>query len=199
MKVLVVHAHPDPESFGSAMRDAVVRGLRTAEHDVTVIDLEAEGYQPVLTAADYDGYDQNGDLAGHGHPDAIVAGHIDAVRTAEALVFTFPTFWSGLPAVLKGWIDRTMLPGVSFSVRPNGVIRAELGNVRRVVGVTTYGSPRGYRWLVGDGGRRTIRTIRWSCGLRCRMKWLSLDSLDGRPDSERRAFLAEVEAKMADL
>lgn len=199
MKVLVVHANPDPESFGSALRDAVVRGLKSADHNVTVIDLEAEDYQPVLTRADYDRYDRDGDPSGQGHPDPTVARHIDAVRAAEVLIFTFPTFWSGLPAVLKGWIDRTMLPGVSFSVRANGTIRGELGNVRRVVGVTTYGSPRGYRWLVGDGGRRTIRTIRWSCGLRCRMKWLSLDSLDGRPDSERRAFLTEVEAKMASL
>ena len=78
-------------------------------------------------------------------------------------------------------------------------MRGELGNVRNVVGVTTYGSPRGYRWIVGDGGRRTIRTIRWTCGWRCRMHWLSLDALDGRPDSERRAFLADVEQKLASL
>ena len=141
MKVLVVHANPDPESFGSALRDAVVRGLKSADHNVTVIDLEAEDYQPVLTRADYDRYDRDGDPSGQGHPDPTVARHIDAVRAAEVLIFTFPTFWSGLPAVLKGWIDRTMLPGVSFSVRANGTIRGELGNVRRVVGVTTYGSP----------------------------------------------------------
>lgn len=199
MKVLVVHAHPDPESFGAALRDAVIRGLRAADHDVTVIDLEAEDYQPCLTTADYEGYGRNGDPGGSGHPDATVARHIDAVRATDALVFTFPTFWSGLPAVLKGWIDRTLLPGVSFSVRDDGSVRGELGNVRNVVGVTTYGSPRGYRWIVGDGGRRTIRTIRWSCGWRCRMRWLSLDALDGRADSERRAFLADVEQKMTSL
>lgn len=195
MKVLVVHAHPDPDSFGAAVRDAVLKGLSSAGHDVTLLDLEAENYQPCLTAGDYEHYDTNGS----GHRDPIVALHITALQNAEALIFTFPTFWSGLPAVLKGWIDRTMLPGVGFSVRPSGRLRGELRQVRHIIGVTTYGSPRAYRWFVGDGGRRTIRTVRANCGLRCRMRWLSLDTLDGRPDSDRLAFLRDVEQKMAEL
>ena len=195
MKVLVVHAHPDPDSFGAAVRDAVLRGLATADHEVTLIDLEAEDYQPCLTTVDYDRYDSSGS----DHHDPVVASHIASLTQAEALVFTFPTFWSGLPAVLKGWIDRTMLPGVGFSVTPKGRLRGELRQVRHVIGVTTYGSPRGYRWIVGDGGRRTMRAIRANCGLRCRMRWLSLDTLDGRPDSDRREFLEQVEQKMAAL
>lgn len=193
MKVLVVHAHPDPDSFGAAVRDAVLRGLDG--HEVTLLDLEAEDYQPCLTAADYEHYDTNG----ADHPDPVVAAHIAALQEAEAVVFTFPTFWSGLPAILKGWIDRTLLPGVGFSVRPSGRLRGELRQVRHVIGVTTYGSPRPYRWFVGDGGRRTIRTVRSNCGLRCRMRWLSLDTLDGRPESDRKDFLDLVEQKMAGL
>ncbi len=198
MRVLVVHAHPDPDSFGAAIRDAVVRGLDRADHEVTLLGLEADDYQPCLTLEDYDGYDLNGQ-SGTPHPDPVVASHIDALRSADALIFTFPTFWSGLPAVLKGWIDRTILPGVGFTVTPRGRLRGELRHLRHVVGVTTYGSPRTYRWFVGDGGRRTIRSLRSNCGLRCRMRWLSLDSLDGRPDSDRRDFLAEVEQTMAEL
>lgn len=193
MKVLVVHAHPDPDSFGAAIRDAVLRGL--AGHEVTLLDLEAEDYQPCLTTTDYDRYD----ISASAHHDTVVAGHIAALSEAEALVFTFPTFWSGLPAVLKGWIDRTMLPGASFSVTAKGRLRGELRQVRHVIGVTTYGSPRSYRWIVGDGGRRTLRTVRANCGLRCRMHWLSLDTLDGRPDKDRREFLDYVEQRMAGL
>lgn len=193
MKVLVVHAHPDPDSFGAAVRDAVLRGLDG--HDVTLLDLEADGYQPCLTPTDYEHYD----TSAAAHHDPTVATHIAALQETEAIIFTFPTFWSGLPAVLKGWLDRTMLPGVAFSVSSNGRLRGELRNVRHVVGVTTYGSPRSYRWVVGDGGRRTIRGVRANCGLRCRMRWLSLDTLDGRPDADRREFLEQVESKIASL
>jgi len=199
VNVLVVYAHPDPESFGADLRDAAVRGLRTGGHEVTVLDLEAERYEPCLTLADYEAYDKIGQLDGDGHHDPVVQRHIAAVRAADVLTFIYPTFWSGLPAMLKGWIDRTMLPGVSFSVKPGGGVRGELGHVQRVIGVTTYGSPRSYRWIVGDGGRRTLRLLRRSAKLRCRFQWLALDTLDGRSNDERRAFLAHVESTLAEL
>lgn len=195
MNVLVVHAHPDPESFGAALRDAAVRGLTRAGHDVTIIDLEAQDYDPCLSRSEYEHYD----TIGRNHPDQVVADHIAALQRAETLVFTFPTFWSGVPAVLKGWIDRTLLPDVGFSVRLSGRLRGELRQIRHVVGITTYGSPRSYRWVVGDAGRRTIRSIRANCGLRCRMRWLSLDTLDGRPPDDRSEFLNRVEQRMAAL
>ena len=199
MNVLVVYAHPDPNSFGAALRDAAVRGLRAGGHDVTVLDLEAENYEPCLTKADYEAYDEAGMPTGDGHHDPVVQRHIDAVRAADVLAFIYPTFWSGLPAMLKGWIDRTMLPGVSFSVKPDGGVRGELGHVGRVIGITTYGSPRAYRWIVGDGGRRMLRQLRRSAGLRCRFQWLALDTLDGRSEAERRSFLADVESTLAEL
>lgn len=199
MKVLVVHAHPDPESFGAAIRDAVLNGLDTAGHEVTLLDLEAEGYQPCLTPADYDAYGHIGQLDSPDHHDPVVRRHLAAARSADALIFTYPTFWSGLPAMLKGWIDRTMLPGASFSPRPGGGIRPELSHVRLVVGISTYGSPRSYRWIVGDGGKRTLRMLRRSAGRHCRFRWLALDRLDGRTNDERAAFLVEVETEMAGL
>ncbi len=199
MNVLVVHAHPDPESYGAALRDAAVRGLEAAGHDLTLIDLQADDYEPCLTRADYEAYEEVGRPDGPGHHDPMVQQHIDAVRRADALVFVYPTFWSGLPAVLKGWIDRTILPGVGFSVKTNGSIRGELRHVRHVIGITTYGSPRPYRLIVGDAGRRSLRLLRRSAGLRCRFRWLSLDTLDGRSDDDRSAFIGRVESELAQL
>ncbi len=187
MNVLVVHSHPDPESFGAAVRDAALRGLEQGGHDVTLLDLEAEGYDPCLTEADLLGI----------QPD--VRRHLDVVAAADVLIFTYPTFWSGLPAMLKGWIDRTMPPDAEFAESVDDRPRGDLGHIRQIVGVTTYGSPRSYRWVVGDGGRRTLRQLRWSAGVRCRLRWLALDRLDGRTHDERSAFLDEVEQSMAAL
>ena len=197
VQVLVVHAHPDPESFGAAVRDAALVGLRRGGHEVTVIDLAAENYEPCLTLAELDRYDTQ--PGGPGSHDPVVADHLTALRAAEVLVFTYPTFWTGLPAVLKGWIDRTLLPGAAFTVRPNGRVQGELRHVRSVIGITTYGSPRSYRLAVGDGGKRTLRSVRRLCGARCRLRWLALDAMDTRSDAERTAFLADVDAQMAAL
>jgi len=73
-------------------------------------------------------------------------------------------------------------------------------HIRRIVGVTTYGSPRLYVEAVGDGGRRTIgRALRLVCGRRTRSTWLALHRMDDRTDAQRRAFVATVEAKVARL
>lgn len=186
MKVLVVHAHPDPESYGAAIRDAALAGLEAGRHDVCLIDLGAEDYQPCLTAAEHDGYPLIGRSGGIHHPDPVVRSHIAAVREAEALVFVYPTFWSGLPAILDGWIERSLLPGV-------------VDHLGLVMGISTYGSPRSYRLVVGDGGKRILRMIRRTAGRRCRFRWLALDTLDGRADHERAAFLRDVETEMAAL
>jgi hypothetical protein len=73
----------------------------------------------------------------------------------RALVFVYPTWWSGLPAILKGWLERVLVPGVGFVLdeRTNKV-RPGLGQVRHLVGISTYGSPRSYvrsSTTTGDG------------------------------------------------
>jgi putative NADPH-quinone reductase len=133
--------------------------------------------------------------------DPLVAEHAALVQRAEALVFVYPTWWSGLPAVLKGWLERVMVPGVGFVLdeRTNKV-RPGLGQMRRLVGISTYGSPRAYVHAINDNGRRIItRALRMSCGLRVRTKWLGLYAIDTSSPAERQAFLARVEQELAGL
>lgn len=192
MRAVLVHCHPVEGSFSSALRDAAERGLRAAGHDVTVLDLSAESFRCVMTRAEWEAYMTGGDET----PGDIVR-HVEAVRAAEILVFTYPTWWSGLPAQLKGWLERVMLPGVAFTME-NGRIRPALGHVRRIIVISTYGSPWLYVKAVNDNGRRTLtRALRAATGWRARSVHLGLYSMDTSTDEQRRRFISKVERAVA--
>ena len=195
MRTLVVIAHPSTDSFCHALTDRAVAGLRAAGHDVTVLDLYAEGFRVAMSADERTAYHGDEPIL-----DPVVGLHADAVLAAEALVFVYPTWWSGLPAILKGWLDRVLVPGVGFRFDEKGKVRPGLGQVRHLVGISTYGSPRWYVRLVNDNGRRTItRALRLSCGFRVRSHWHGLYAIDTSTAAERAEFAARVESRMADL
>ena len=191
MNCLIIHAHPDPDSFSAALRHRAEESLKGAGHQVEVIDLYGIGYRPAMSEQEHIDYYRNG-LA---HPDPLVAKHIEQLLAAEMLVFIYPTWWSGLPAIMKGWLDRTFLPDVAFTLDTS--VQANLTNVRRLVGITTCGSKRTDVALLGDAGRRTItRTVRLVCRKRCRTTWLGLHQLDTSTADDRTAFLDRIDAKL---
>ena len=123
--------------------------------------------------------------------------HAELLRQADALIFVYPTWWSGLPAQLKGWLDRVFVLGVAFRFNKNGKIRPNLQNVRHIIGISTYGSPWRYVKLVNDNGRRTLtRAIRFSTGLRTRTMWFGLYALDTCSAVERRKFINDTTEKI---
>lgn len=192
MRAVLVHCHPVEGSFSSALRDAARRGLQAAGHDVTVLDLSAESFRCVMTHSEWEAY-----MAGRDGTPGDIVRHVDAIRTAEMLVFTYPTWWSGLPAQLKGWLERVMLPGVAFTME-NDRIRPALGHVRRIIVISTYGSPWLYVKAVNDNGRRTLtRALRAATGWRARCRHLGLYSMDTSTDDQRRRFIARVERAVA--
>ncbi|MGH1571812.1 NAD(P)H-dependent oxidoreductase [Methylobacterium sp. P31] len=192
MRILLIYCHPLAESYAAALRDAAVQGLRSAGHEVEVRDLYAEGFNPVLSAHERRGYYEQGTDAGAS------AHHITALRDAEALVFVYPTWWFGMPAMLKGWIDRIWLPGVAFRLGGPGVLQPLLTNIRRITVVTTYGSPRWLLWLVGWPDWRLFRCgIRTLCAPRCRLEWLALTNMDACTQDARQRFIASVRRRLA--
>jgi NAD(P)H dehydrogenase (quinone) len=126
VRVHLVHAHPEAGSFVAAMRDVVVRELRAQGAEVTVADLHAMAFNPVLSAADF-GSRRNPDRLTyaleqrHGHEAGTLAPDIRAevgnVLAADVLAFTFPVFWFSVPAILKGWIERVFLSGPFYGGR----------------------------------------------------------------------------------
>lgn len=191
MNVLVVHCHPDPESFGAACRDAVLDGLARGGHEVRLLDLYAMDFRPELSAEEWRRH-------GEGWREDDVAPHVEAIRWASALVVVYPTWWGMQPAMLRGWFDRVLAPGVAFDFSPRGRLRGRLRNIRRVVIVTTGGSPWSINAVQGQAGYRVVgRVLRPHFHPFCRIRRLALYGLDHIGDVERRAFLDEVEDKLA--
>ncbi|MDW3213705.1 MAG: NAD(P)H-dependent oxidoreductase [Ilumatobacteraceae bacterium] len=194
MKALVVIAHPCDDSFSHAAAERAVTGLTAAGHQVDTIDLYAEGYRTAMS------YEER--VAYHGDDpvlDPQVARHIELLQGSQILVFVYPTWWSGLPAILKGWLERTMVPGVGFRFdEKSGKVKPGLTHVKRIVGISTYGSPRVAVRLVNDNGRRTLtRTVRLSSGIRTRTEWFGLYGMDTASAGDRTAFLARIEQRLA--
>lgn len=201
MDVLVVCAHPDADSFNRAITDAVERGLARAGHRTTTLDLYALGFQAAMSPDEHRAYQAW--APGSDDPpilDPMVAEHAELVRRASTLVFVYPTWWSQPPAVLKGWLERVLVPGVAFTFDAGGKVRPGMQHIKRIIGISTYGAPWTYVKLLHDGGRRMItRALRLNCGLRTPTTWLGLYSVDTAGSEERDAFLDRVEHRMAHL
>lgn len=195
MNVLVVCAHPVGDSLTQAAAEAAVRGWTRGGHHVAELDLYDIGFRPAMSLEERRAYHSDRPLI-----DAQAAEHAALVQAADTLVFVYPTWWGGLPAILKGWLERVLVPGVAFVFDDAGKVRPGLQHVRRIVGISTYGSPWTVVKMLQDGGRRTLlRALRMSCGLRTRTTWLGLYSVDTSGDSDRAAFLDRVEHTMVRL
>jgi NAD(P)H dehydrogenase (quinone) len=194
MRVLVIYAHPSADSFAAALHQAVVAGLRHGGHEVDDCDLYAEGFDPVLSAAERLAYNTaDPDLTG-------VAEHVVRLRAAEALVLCFPTWWYGMPAILKGYFDRVWAQSVAFRLpEGGGAILPALTNIRKFWVVTTYGSPW---WLIRLVLRDPVRAVLLGglarlCGSGVATRFLALYNIDAASRARTAAFLAKVERAFA--
>lgn len=124
MNVLIVHAHPEPTSFTAALKDTAVRTLEAAGHHVEVSDLYKENFNPVggrhdfSTVADSSRFHyQNEQLYASEH-DGFAEDLVreqERVLKADLMIFVFPLWWGGVPAILKGWFDRVLAYGVAYA------------------------------------------------------------------------------------
>jgi putative NADPH-quinone reductase len=186
MRVLLVHAHPRADSLSAALAQAASDTLRAAGHEVELRDLHAEGFDPVMGAEERGRYhDVPANQLG-------IESHVESLRRAEALLLVYPTWWYGMPAMLKGWFDRVWSPGIAFHLG-DGAIEPALTNIRRIGVVTTYGSPGWLLWYIGRIDRKLIgRGLRRLCARDCRVEWLSLTRMDARTRAECEAFVERV-------
>ena len=193
-KVLVIHCHPLPDGFIPAALARVQVGLTESGANVRLHDLYAEGFAPDLSAEEH---------RTHVEPGVTddLRQHADDLRWCDTLVVVYPTWWSGQPAMLKGWIDRVWASGVAWTLPEDADrLRPALHNVRRIIAVTSHGSPKHINMLQGEGGKRTLfRSLRTMCHPLARTNWLAYYGIDADNVARQDAFLDALPRKIARL
>ncbi len=188
-RAFVLAAHPMPDSFNQALHAKTVETLTARGWDVDDCDLYAEGFNPVLSEAERRNY--------HEEPSNIepVKDYVARLRAADALVMVFPVWNFGYPAMLKGFLDRVFLPGVSFRLE-DGKVKPNLTKIRRLAAVTTYGGTRMRALLVGDPPRKCVTRAVWHVCRPRSMEYLALYDMNRATEAHRTRFLTHVGTKL---
>jgi NAD(P)H dehydrogenase (quinone) len=182
---LIVYVHPNPASFNHAIMDAYATELRVYGHEVRIRDLYALGFNPVITLSDYDMIDR-------GERPEDIRQEQDHIQWADIVSFISPIFWAGMPAMLKGYVDKVFSLGFAYSFQgdsPKGLLRGK----KAVILNSTGGSLMYHR---KSGMLDSIRTtIDGGIFRFCGIEVLEHRFLMGVPiatPAERERMLAEV-------
>ena len=193
MQMLVIFAHPLEDSYAAALRNAVVETLSAAGHRVDLCDLYKEHFDPVMSWHERGVYkDTVNNLAG-------VREHVERLRQAEGIIFVFPSWWYGMPAILKGYLDRVWLPGVAFEFGAQA-IRPLLTSMRVFGVVTTTGAPAWFtRIYMGNPSRKVLMRglARLMTARSAERFWLALYGMENTTTATRAAFIERVRARIA--
>ena len=193
MRVLLIKCHPSAASYSAAIAERCETTLREAGHDLRVTDLYAIQFNPVMSETEWHGYH---DAEINQTP---VASHLDDLIWAQALVFVYPTWWFGLPAMLKGYLDRVWIPHVTFEIPSQTQnMRPRMQHIRKIGVVTTCGASWLVSKMMGEPGRKTIlRGIRALCAPRCATLFLAHYKMDTSTQRTRTQFLTEIENRLS--
>lgn len=138
---LIVYCNPNPKSLSSAYRDALVELTEMSANPVNVRDLYNIGFSPVLEMRDFD-------AVKHGQIPAEVKVEQDYVMWANLITFVYPVWWAGMPALMKGYIDRVFTKGFAYTMDDEGHLKGLLGD-KKVVILNNMGFPYAYYEKMG--------------------------------------------------
>lgn len=174
----------------------VLERLSRANAEIRLHDLYAQGFNPVMSAQEHTKYET--------HPEnrALVQKECNDLIWADTLIFIYPTWWYGLPAMIKGWLDRAMVPEVAFLMPKgeNDTIRSGLTHITRLGVFTTCGASRWLTFFVGAPGKRTLmRGLGILLAPRARKVFAAHYLMDSSTRKSRTAHLERVARKVDKL
>ena len=190
MRFLVLFCHPSQKSFSAALYNSTCTSLQKAGHEIRKINLYKEHFDPKLSLDEWNSYlDET-------HKNIKnLKQHVENLLWAEGLIFIFPTWMYGPPALLKGWLERVWLPDVAFEISSGkqNIPKGKLKHIRRFCVVTTSGSPRWWLWFIGNPGKSMLfKGYRILFNKFCKYKWLQLHDMNHSTSVDRKKFLDKV-------
>lgn len=180
---LVIYCNPNPNSLSAAYRDSVVELTELARNPLNVRDLYNIGFHPVLEMKDFDAIK-------HGQISEEVKVEQDYIRWADLLTFIYPVWWAGMPALLKGYVDRVLARGFAYMTDEQKHLKGLLAG-KKVVILNNMGAPYDYYQKNGmlDAFKQTVdQGIFEFCGMEV-IEHRFFGHLDGASKEEREGHI----------
>lgn len=191
MRVLIVYNHPYSGSFCNAILNAVTNGLQKAHHEVDLIHLNRDNFNPVMTEADLKAF------IAHKPIDPQVIQYNERLKAADHLIFIFPIWWDIMPAQTKGFIDRVLFPGVVYDHHPRGFgLIPLLNNLKSITLITTMNKPRWlYSLFIGNLIQKVmLKSVFKTMGYK-NLSWISFTAVKAVGHRKRVMWLQKLENK----
>jgi len=207
MRMLVVLDHPytiasaenvpHQRSFSAAVAAAAIRGGRAGGHEVDLIDLAADGFQPAMTREDLAAWRQGRVV------DPLVADYQRRLLAAGHLVFVFPVWWEAMPAATKGFLDRVLTKGVMYEELPHArgnPFRSRMTGLGGVSVLSVMTTPdKAYRWWYRDPLTKIIFKGTFAkIGVK-NPRWTNYASVSAKTPGQRSRMLQQTEQAFAAL
>lgn len=195
MRTVIVFNHPNEGSYCNAILQSVTKGLENANHEVDLMHLDKDGFNPAMSKADLKAF------VDHQPIDPQVIDYNERLKKAGHLIFIFPIWWDIMPATIKGFVDRVLGPGVMYEHHPRGFgLVPLLKNLKSITIITTMNKPRIlYSLLIGNLIRKVmLRSIFKTMGYK-NLHWISFTSVKSVSHERRLKWLSNLENRFSKL
>ena len=193
MKVVIVFNHPYEGSYGNAILGSVTKGLQKANHEIDLMHLDNDGFNPVMSKQDLKAFVE------HKAVDPQVIDYQKRLENADHLIFIFPIWWDLMPAMTKGFVDRVLSPGVVYEHHPRGYgLIPLLKKLKGVTIITTMNKPKiMYSLLIGNLIKKAMaRSVFKTMGYK-NIDWISFASVKSVGQKKRESWLNSLEKKFS--
>ena len=197
MKTLIVYNHPYEGSFCNAILKAVQRGLKKGGHTCKVINLDKDNFDPVMRAKDLKAFAElgRGIESALMNLDPTVFRYKKKLEWADHIVMIFPVWWMSMPAMMKGFVDKVIFPGVAYDM-DNGRLVSRLASLKQVTVISTMNTPADiYRDMFGNSLEGSlIKGTFNQIGIHD-AEWISFNMVKQVGTEVREQWLADLEER----